>query len=724
MKYNNKKLFTLLLVAAMVVMLLPTTALADADVCGDFEYYIIGESSCAVSGYLGSSLDVTIPGQLDGYNVTDIDMNVFKDDGITSVVIPDTVRTIGSFAFYGNKLSSVALPSSLTYIGVNAFGENTVDSVTMTEFTLPEPKEGYISMWSDADSNTYSGGDNVPVSGEYSNDLRRIFEYWVMDKDLRIASICNYNGLETNVVIPEIIDGYTVYEITYDAFRNKGITSITLPSSVMIIGENVFADNSELTSIMLPASYKGYVNTYIDGSGNEYAAGSGITDFTKGYKAKVGFVENPDGKAIITNYIPDTSVCTIPSKISDLTVWGIYGDACYDKGITELTLPNTITHIGMGAFFGNELTNVTLPDGVKLIAPFAFEANENLQSFNLPKAPEGHTSYWNEYERSGGVCTAVSEEEEMAPTATRPPMTVNEVNGGYTVTNFSNAYEWIKDVPNKYTVTLKDFDGSVIKTVTQDYGTTIEYPELATKVGYTAGWDKVLKTVPAEDTTITAVYTVNQYTITFKDKDGSVIKTLTQDYGTKIEFPADPTLEGYVFNGWSRNLETIPAENLTLTATFISSEAPRGNITGTLVDSDGNPIAGKIVKLHSKVVTTVTDSKGRFTFTDVPLVDHELIIESTEGSELGRYELSFGESSSTSYSVDKTDVDVNVTSSTVAIDILVNVSEEGDISIKEITFKENPQTGDERTSWWILWTAITVIIALGGAIVLRRKATN
>lgn len=722
---STTRLFTLLLVLTLIITLMPTSALADADICGDFEYYITGETTCAVTGYSGDSLDLTIPNKLDGYTVTSIGMEVFKDDGLTSVVIPDTVQDIGFSAFYGNKLSSVTLPSSLWYIGVNAFGENTVDSVTMTEITLPEPKEGYISRWSDADSNLFSGGDIVPVIGEYERTYyRAIFDYYVIEEDFEIICIYGYNGPGGDVVIPETIDGYTVQEIAYSAFSDKGITSVTLPSSIMRIDENAFANNSGLASITLPASYKGYVNTYIDGSGNEYAAGTQITDFTKEYEAKVGFVESPEGKAVITYFTPDSSVCVLPSKISDLTVWGVYEGACFDKGITELTLPNTITHIGMVAFANNELTSVTLPSSIKLIAPYAFEDNEGLESFDLPEAPEGYTSYWNEYERDGGdVCAVESESEEMAPATTRPPVTANEVNGGYTVTNFSNAYEWVRNEPNKYTVTFKDLDGTVIKTVTQDYGTAIEYPQLAEKEGYTAGWDSDIKTVPAQDTTITAAYTVNQYTVTFKDSDGTVLKTANVDFGTAINYPADPTREGYTFDGWDSDLKTMPAENITITASYISAEAPRGNITGTLLDSDGNPIAGKTVKLHSKVVTTVTDSKGRFTFTNVPLVDHELIIESLEGTELGRYDLSFGKSDSTSYSVDNTDVDVNVTSNTVAIDILVNVSDSGEVSIEKITFGENPQTGDTETaSTWIVWVILAVFVAAVVLVIWRNSA--
>ena len=120
-----------------------------------------------------------------------------------------------------------------------------------------------------------------------------------------------------------------------------------------------------------------------------------------------------------------------------------------------------------------------------------------------------------------------------------------------------------------YTLTFDTNGGSTIAPITQDYGTAITAPADPTKTGYTfAGWTPAIPTtMPAENMTIKAKWTVNQYTLTFDTNGGSTIAPITQDYGTAITAPADPTKTGYTFAGWTPAIPaTMPAENLTVTA--------------------------------------------------------------------------------------------------------------------------------------------------------------
>ena len=134
---------------------------------------------------------------------------------------------------------------------------------------------------------------------------------------------------------------------------------------------------------------------------------------------------------------------------------------------------------------------------------------------------------------------------------------------------------------NQYTITFDTNGGSEIAPITQDYGTEITAPDNPTRKGYTfKGWDKEIpETMPAENITVKAQWEINQYTIAFDTNGGSEIAPITQDYGTEITAPDNPTRKGYTFKGWDKEIpETMPAENLTITARWKDTEKPTGEI--------------------------------------------------------------------------------------------------------------------------------------------------
>ena len=113
---------------------------------------------------------------------------------------------------------------------------------------------------------------------------------------------------------------------------------------------------------------------------------------------------------------------------------------------------------------------------------------------------------------------------------------------------------------------------------------------LFTRAGYTqVGWATVdggEKVYGFEDIytknealTLYPVWNTNKYTITFDTNGGSEIAPITQDYGTEITAPDNPTRKGYTFKGWDKEIpETMPAENITITARWKDTEKPTGEI--------------------------------------------------------------------------------------------------------------------------------------------------
>ena len=154
---------------------------------------------------------------------------------------------------------------------------------------------------------------------------------------------------------------------------------------------------------------------------------------------------------------------------------------------------------------------------------------------------------------------------------------------------------------NQYTITFDTDGGSAIDPITQDYGTAITAPADPTKTGYTfAGWNGAIPaTMPAENMTIKANWTVNQYTISFDTDGGSDIAPITQDYGTDITAPAAPTKTGYTFAGWDRAIPaTMPAGDMTITAHWAAcAHANSGNKPTCTADATCTVCGGTIEKL-------------------------------------------------------------------------------------------------------------------------------
>ena len=143
-----------------------------------------------------------------------------------------------------------------------------------------------------------------------------------------------------------------------------------------------------------------------------------------------------------------------------------------------------------------------------------------------------------------------------------------------------------------YTVTLHANGGTINSgNVTgYTYGVGATLPTDVTRTGYTfKGWydnegltgDPVTAIGGTEtgNKEYWAKWEINQYTITVKPENGKADITITQDYGTAITAPADPTREGYTFTGWDTEIPTtMPAENITLKARWKDIEKPTGEI--------------------------------------------------------------------------------------------------------------------------------------------------
>ena len=210
-------------------------------------------------------------------------------------------------------------------------------------------------------------------------------------------------------------------------------------------------------------------------------------------------------------------------------------------------------------------------------------------------------------------------------------------------TETGNKEYWAKWEINQYTITFDTAGGSTVASITQDYGTAITAPADPTKEGYTfIGWDKAIpSTMPAENVTITAKWKVNQYTITFDSNGGSEIAPITQDYGTAIAAPADPTREGYTFIGWDKAIPTtMPAENTIITAKWAVNQ-----YTITFDTAGGSEIAPIMQDYGTAIAAPADPTREGYTFIgwdrEIPATMPAENVALTAQWEINRYTVTF-----------------------------------------------------------------------------------
>ena len=438
--------------------------------------------------------------------------------------------------------------------------------------TRPDGDTGNFFMWRGSNGKLYAPGASVPA------DVTELTVQWTAPT---YAVTLNTNGGTIN---SGNVTGYT-YGVgaTLPAADDMTYTGHTFKG---------WYDNENLT---------GSPVTAIGGTemGNkEYWAKWEINQYTITVKPE-------NGKADITITQDYGTPITAPT----LTREG-YTFKGWDKEIPETMPADNITvkaqweinqyTITFDTNGGSEIVPITQDYGTEITAPdnptrkgYTFkgwdrEIPKTMPAENMTvKAQWEINQYTIAFDTNGG--------SEIAPITqdygTEITAPDNPTRKGYTFKG------WDKEIPetmpaenitvkaqweiNQYTITFDTNGGSEIAPITQDYGTKITAPDNPTRKGYTfKGWDKEIpETMPADNITVKAQWEINQYTITFDTNGGSEIAPITQDYGTKITAPDNPTRKGYTFKGWDKEIpETMPAENITITARWKDTEKPTGEI--------------------------------------------------------------------------------------------------------------------------------------------------
>ncbi len=490
---------------------------------------------------------------------------------VLEILNPDTLGSDG-LKVVTLDLGGGTLGNSSDAIQIIVKNGSTFTAPASDGLTRPDGDTDNYFMWLDGNGNSYEPGGSVP------SDVTELTVQWTAPT---YAVTLNTNGGTIN---NGNVTGYT-YGVgaTLPAADDMTYTGHTFKG---------WYDNENLT---------GFPVTAIGGAetGNkEYWAKWEINQYTVTVKPE-------NGKADITITQDYGTPITAPT----LTREG-YTFKGWDKEIPKTMPAENITvkaqweinqyTIAFDTNGGSDIAPITQDYGTEITAPdnptrkgYTFkgwdkEIPETMPAENMTvKAQWKINQYTITFDTNGG--------SEIAPITqdygTEITAPDNPTRKGYTFKG------WDKEIPktmpaenitvkaqweiNQYTITFDTNGGSDIAPITQDYGTEITAPDNPTRKGYTfKGWDKEIpETMPAENMTVKAQWKINQYTITFDTNGGSEIAPITQDYGTEITAPDNPTRKGYTFRGWDKEIpETMPAENITITARWRDTEKPTGEI--------------------------------------------------------------------------------------------------------------------------------------------------
>ena len=490
---------------------------------------------------------------------------------VLEVMNPDTLGSDGLKAVTID-LGGGKLGNSSEDIQIIVKNGSTFTAPASDGLTRPDGNTDSYFMWLDGNGNSYEPGASVPA------DVTELTVQWTAPT---YAVTLNTNGGTIN---SGNVTGYT-YGVgaTLQAADDMTYTGHTFKG---------WYDNENLT---------GSPVTAIGGTemGNkEYWAKWEINQYTITVKPE-------NGKADITITQDYGTPITAPT----LTREG-YTFKGWDKEIPETMPADNITvkaqweinqyTIAFDTNGGSEIAPITQDYGTEITAPdnptrkgYTFkgwdrEIPKTMPAENMTvKAQWEINQYTIAFDTNGGSEIApITQDYGTAITAPADP-----TRKGYTFKG------WDKEIPetmpadnitvkaqweiNQYTIAFDTNGGSEIAPITQDYGTEITAPDNPTRKGYTfKGWDKEIpETMPADNITVKAQWEINQYTIAFDTNGGSEIAPITQDYGTEITAPDNPTRKGYTFKGWDREIpKTMPAENITITARWKDTEKPTGEI--------------------------------------------------------------------------------------------------------------------------------------------------
>ena len=321
-------------------------------------------------------------------SVISIGDSAFSGCSLESITIPNSVISIGDSAFSGCSLESITIPNSVTSIGDSAFESCTLRSITISNSVTSIGNSafyGCISLVSvEIPDSVTSIGDgafghclslrSIIISNSVTNIGEEAFENCSFLESITIpdsVTSIGDNAFEGCSSLKSIAIPNSVTSIGEGAFENCSLLeSITIPDSVTSIGDNAFYGCRSLRSIIIPDSVTSIGdNTFAGCSFESITIPDGVTSIGANAFRGCGFL-----RSII---IPD-SVTSIGDNAF-----------CLCRPLKSIIIPDSVTIIGDGAFTYSSLESITIPNSVTSIVANAFRGCSSLRSIIIPDSVTG-----------------------------------------------------------------------------------------------------------------------------------------------------------------------------------------------------------------------------------------------------------------------------------------------------------------------------------------------
>ena len=344
--------------------------------------------------------------------LTNIDNFAFRyDENLQSITIPEGVEYIGRYAFYMNKsLNEITLPASLQFIGRNAFyGTNDISLYFASELLPATLQEN----WDSGIGGYYLGVKEVITEGDW--------QYAVAESGN--VSIISYGGDQSvlDLTSLDLSYGGDIVSIGGYAFYDSGITSITLPETLVNIQRYAFAYSS-LEQIFVPANVTfigGYAfyNTPVESvTFGENSVLSTIEQYAFAYTSSLGQIALPQSLDELGSYAFFNSAISSVSFGQNSSLSTIPAHAFGATDLVTVTLPDSVTYIDDNAFrdcrslasvtfgggenlqlhsnvfYNTGLSSVTIPANMEYIGEYAFVGLENLENFVVSEENEFYSA--------------------------------------------------------------------------------------------------------------------------------------------------------------------------------------------------------------------------------------------------------------------------------------------------------------------------------------------